>query len=318
MRNKSPRERDALALSTRDREATVADLAVEPTELLDHLRRAGGSHGVEHHVVADLAPGAEEQVVAQRRREEQRLLADDPDGLAQLAGVEVGELDAVERHGALVGVDETRGDACKRGLPTPRRPGRHHELTQPHLEVETVEEAALTVGDLHAVQLEPARGQRDHPAVGDRARAQGEHLGDAVLGAPEVLPRAGDLAEGAGELAETLADLEREEEGADAEAADAHEVGAGGEQCGLYQQRHHAEVDVVTGEEAGARHRVPEGSLGHLAHALALAILAPERLHHPDPAYRLVDCGGDLGALVQFGPAERARSDFGTCSPARR
>ena len=91
------RQRDPLALPARHGEATVADDAVEPAELVDDLLGAGGAHRVDHRVVVDLAPRAEEQVVAQRRREEERLLGDDSDRLAQLCRVEVVERDAVER-----------------------------------------------------------------------------------------------------------------------------------------------------------------------------------------------------------------------------
>ena len=71
-------------------------------------------------VVVDLAPRAEQQVVAQGRGEEQRLLGHHADGLAELSGVEVGERDAVERGLARIGIDEPRRDAGERGLAATR------------------------------------------------------------------------------------------------------------------------------------------------------------------------------------------------------
>ena len=78
-------------------------------------------------------------------------------------------------------------------LTTTSSPGRD-------LEVEAVEEAPVPVRDLDTTELETRGRERDHAAVGDRAGAERQHLGDAVLRAAEVLPRARDVTERAREL----------------------------------------------------------------------------------------------------------------------
>ena len=89
-------ERHALALATRNGEPTVADDAVEAAELVDHFVGAGGAHRIDHRLVVDLAPCPEQQVVAKRRGEEERLFGHDPDRLAELRRVEIVERDPVE------------------------------------------------------------------------------------------------------------------------------------------------------------------------------------------------------------------------------
>ena len=89
-----------------------------------------------------------------------------------------------------VGIDEPRRDAGERRLAAAGRAADHHQLAGAHLDVEAVEEATVAVRDLDAVELEAGRGQRDHAAVGDGRGAEGEHLGDAILRAAQVLPGA--------------------------------------------------------------------------------------------------------------------------------
>ena len=57
-------------------------------------------------------------------------------------------------------------------------------------------------------------------------RAERQHLGDAILRAAQVLPRARELVEVGGDHRERGADLEREQERAEAQAAGRDEVRA--------------------------------------------------------------------------------------------
>ena len=90
-------ERDALALPARQGEAAVAEHAAETAvEPVDHVvGRGGGERGAQHGFVAVTA---EEQVLGEGVGEEERLLADDADGVAHVVGVELGEVDAVDAH----------------------------------------------------------------------------------------------------------------------------------------------------------------------------------------------------------------------------
>ena len=53
-----------MALASGHGEPSIADDAVEATELFDHFFGAGRAHRVDHGVVVDLAPRSEQQVVA--------------------------------------------------------------------------------------------------------------------------------------------------------------------------------------------------------------------------------------------------------------
>ena len=100
------------------------------------------------------------------------------------------------------------------------------------------------------------------------------------------------------------ADLEREEERADAQAPGAHEVRAGGEQSRLHEQGHHPQVDVVPGEQPCAGHRGAERALGDAGDAPRSWSSRPNAFTTRIPRTGLVDGGGDLGALVELGPAQ--------------
>ena len=145
VRDERAGERDALALPARHGEATVADDAVEPAELARRPpRRPAVRIASSMRVVVDLAPRAEQQVVAQRRREQQRLLGDDPDRLAQLGRVEVVERDAVERRRRRES-GSMSPDAMPASVVLPEPGGPLTTTSSPgrDLEVEAVEEAPV-------------------------------------------------------------------------------------------------------------------------------------------------------------------------------
>ena len=97
--------------------------AVEATvHLLDHLVGAGGAQRGDQLVVGDLAPRAEQQVVAQRRGEQERLLGHDADGAPQLGRVELVEREAVEPRLPGSGYSSPAAMPARVDLPDPGAP----------------------------------------------------------------------------------------------------------------------------------------------------------------------------------------------------
>ena len=146
------------------------------------------------------------------RGEQQRLLGDDSDRLAQLRRVEVVER-RCRRATASPESASMSPDAMPASVVLPRagRAADHDELARAHLRRRGRGGSAGRRSVTSTPRSSsPVDGQRDHAPVGDGPGAEREHLGDAVLRAAEVLPRARELVERAGELAEAGADLERE------------------------------------------------------------------------------------------------------------
>jgi hypothetical protein len=88
--------------------AALADIGVVAVrKALDELVRADGTGGGLHLVVVGVGP-AERDVVADRAREQEALLRDDPQLRAQRALRHVSEIVAVHEHASAVRVVEAR------------------------------------------------------------------------------------------------------------------------------------------------------------------------------------------------------------------
>ena len=292
-------------------EAAVAEQAAETTvePVDDVVGRGGGERGAQHGLVAVTA---EEQVLGEGVGEEERLLADDADGVAHVVGVELGEVDAVDPHVAPAGPGEPARERGDGRLARTRRPGDRHHFTRRRVHAQAVEHEPAVEQHVDVVDGDPGSGVGREVSVERRGRravdgdlAQLDHLAQAVLRAAEVLPGADDAVEPTAQLRAERRELERDEERAERDVVGRHEPRAHVQQQRLREHRQRLQRQVEPGEQPGTRHRVPEDAQRHRRHLRPLVLLAAERLHDADAAHRLVDRGGHLGALVELGPRQR-------------
>lgn len=303
------RQCDPLTLPTRQGEAPVAEYAVEtavePGD--DIVGRRRGDRGAQRGRVAVTA---EEEVLGEGVGEEERLLTDDADGLAEVRGVEVGEVDTVDEHPAAVGFCEAARERGDGRLPRARRPGDRHDLAGCCVHAQAVEHEPAAEDHVDVVEgdagglagrweLEPDRAARDRDA------AHLDHLPQAILRAAEVLPRADDAVDPGAQLRAEGRELKGDEERAERDAVGRDEARAHVEQQRLREDGQRLEREVEPGEQPRARHRVPVDAQRDRGDLRALVLLAAERLHDADAAHRLVDRGGHLGSLVELGPRQR-------------
>src|SRR5205814_7112632 len=117
----SPREREELLLADgHGRAALGHDRLVALWELLDELVRVDEARRVSHLLVGDRRV-VQADVRRDRPGEDERVLEDDADMLANAGLAELTQVVAVQEDAALLNVVEARDEADDRGLP---RPGR--------------------------------------------------------------------------------------------------------------------------------------------------------------------------------------------------
>ena len=113
-------ERQALLLAARERDAALADDGVVAVrEGVEVGGDAGDLRGpaddrVDGGIVGDVE--AEGDVVADRGREQERILRHEADGAAQLGERQRADVAAVEQHGAVADVEQARQQLHERAL----------------------------------------------------------------------------------------------------------------------------------------------------------------------------------------------------------
>src|SRR3954463_851358 len=95
------------------------------------------------------AGASELDVVEHRPREEEVLLRDRDDGVAEIGLAEVALVDAVEQHASFGGIPEPRGEASDRRLARASGTDQRDGLPGGDLEVEVVEHDAVAVRETH-------------------------------------------------------------------------------------------------------------------------------------------------------------------------
>jgi hypothetical protein len=162
-----PRDRDALTLTAREGDPALADHCVVAVRQLEDevvgLRRSRrGLDGLERCV-----GHAERDVVADRCREEERILRDDPDLASQRATNEPADIDAVDEHATTGGVVEARHERRERRL---ARPGRSDECDGPacgYVKVDVLDDWSLwVVAERDALERDLARAGRQRRRIG--------------------------------------------------------------------------------------------------------------------------------------------------------
>ncbi len=142
-----PRERDALLLSTRERDDGPSFVPFEPDELeaLAHASFDVAARITAHaETEGDVAPDV-------AMLEERVVLEDEPDPAAMRR--HGGEVVALEEHAARVGAEQPCDDPQERALPGAARPEHGHGLAGGDLERDAVE--GLRVAEVDADILDP-------------------------------------------------------------------------------------------------------------------------------------------------------------------
>ena len=150
-------ERDALALPTRQREATLADHGVVAVRQFDdELVRFGRSGRGLDLDVGDVGPSVGD-VGPHRVGEQEALLEHDADLPAQRVEGDVAHVDAVDRHSALGHVVEARQEQRDGRLARSARADERDGLARCDVQLEAVENGlALRVAEAHVVEVDVA------------------------------------------------------------------------------------------------------------------------------------------------------------------
>ena len=133
----------ALALPAGERDAALADHGVVAVgQLLDELVRLREPRGADDVLVGRVGR-AERDVLPHRRREEERVLGDDPDRAPQGGELDVAHVHAVDGQAAGRDVVETRDQGGQRRLARARVADERDRLARRDLEVDLVEHRSV-------------------------------------------------------------------------------------------------------------------------------------------------------------------------------
>ncbi len=163
-------ERDPLALPARQREAAVAERAVQPTvETGDHV--VGRGRGQSGAQLGFVAVATEEQVLGKGVGEEERLLAHDADRLAHVRGVELDEVHPVDEHVAPARSNEPTRQRGDGRLARSRRAGDRHHFARCRVNVQAVEHEPAVEAHVDVGERDAARFTRQRRAAPPRGRS---------------------------------------------------------------------------------------------------------------------------------------------------
>ena len=124
-----PRDGDPLLLAARELRAAAPHVSVEPLlGLLDELPGVGLLERLDHLLLGERRVG-QPQVLGDRHREQDGLLADEADLAAVVVHVHLGHLGAVDEHGALLRVVVPQQQLHDRALAAPRLAHQRAHLT---------------------------------------------------------------------------------------------------------------------------------------------------------------------------------------------
>ena len=196
-------QRDALALTARQRHALLADAGVEPPRQVVHELGLRDEQRVVDLVVGGVGV-AEGDVLAHAGREQRRLLEADRDLRAQRPQRDVAHVDAVDGDAAVGDVVEARHQHGERRLARAGEPDQRERLARLDLEVDVVEHVGRSSRD----SAKPTPSNRTRPVdlaeLGDGGRAvmrrvlhgrvAVEHLEHALRGGRRLLGHAEDPA----------------------------------------------------------------------------------------------------------------------------
>jgi len=312
------REREALALPSRERQSLFADDRVDPVgQVLDEAGLRDGERFAQHRL-GIRRPGhevfpTEQHVLADGLREQGRVFERHADVGAQLFQCQVAHVDAVDRDAARGDVVEPPGQGRQSRLPRAGQADERHRFARFERQVDAVDQVALggrgiLIPEVRAFERERAARRRDRLrvlGVGDGVLFV-EHLEDAVgrgarveqereeeadrLHGPAQHGRHREEGDELGDL--QLAGLLQYDP--DAETQRERDVG----------QQHEPEPDPAdcTGlADLGLAQR-----LGLTGELLQRVLAAAERLEDPDAVDALFDRGREVTGLVLALAGERA------------
>ena len=185
-----PRDRDPLPLAAGERDPALADHGfVALGQLLDELCRLRLPRGLLDLLVGRVGP-AEGDVLADARREEERILGDGADRPPKRCQLRFSDVEPVDRDPARVDVVEARHERGERRLAGSGMADQRHRLPRLQLEVDPLEHGALVVvaeRDVLEAQAPVAGRQLDGVGrVGDLLRLV-HHLEDPLAGGGRAL-----------------------------------------------------------------------------------------------------------------------------------
>ena len=184
-----PCQRESLALTARKRDAALADRRlIALWHCADELVGFGLARRFHDLVQCRLGPAVRD-IVADRRREQHRLLRHNPNLAAQRAILKLSDVMSVEQYAALLGIVEAEQQAEQRGLSHPARPDERHHLPRPRLEIDALQHGPVRiVPEPHVLE--------SHDAVAPNQRAGLRRVADRRLGF-ENLDNAAERRQGA-------------------------------------------------------------------------------------------------------------------------
>ena len=293
------RDGQALTLAARQRQAALADARVVALGQLGDepvgLRPARGSLDLlARGVLARVG-----DVLGDRGAEQERVVVDDRDRAPQRAQVDVAHVGAVDEHAPGGRVVQPGDELHERRLARPRRADQRER--RPGLDVERdvvqrVDGRALVAQrDVAQLDAPRPRRQRRRPRRGDEPRGAIEDLEQPRPRRRRPLRHAQRDTERAhrGQQHQQVG-VERGEVAQRHLAVD-HAPAAEEEDRRQAQLRQEADERVVEGLQPGDEHRLLEDAPDGPREALALALLARERLDHADAGDVLLGLGGQLG-----------------------
>ena len=254
------------------------------------------------------------QIVARRGGEHHRVLRHHRDALADVGGIGVAQVDAVEQDLALLRIVEALGELKDRRLAGARRADHREPLALLHPQAEIVERRDFAPGRVvegHMLERELAErrlGQRDRPGgrldIGLGLEQFGQALGCA-RGAQQV---AEDLGQGPERPAQQPA---AKHEGGDRPAAHP----PGGDVDRALPDHQHDRADQEEDHAGGEDRTHADAALGGREHALdrvgetlGLAALLAERLDDLHRTQDFAGDGADLGDPALVARRNRAHS----------
>ena len=299
---------DPLTLAAGEREPLLADDRLVPVretgDELVGLDRAGGGLDV---FVTRVGAG-ERDVVPDGVGEQERVLEDDADLLAQGAERHVAHVDVVDADRTVVHVVEAGEQQPDRRLARSRRADEGDRLARRDRQGEVAQHRLRAqVAEAHVVERDLTVGRGQHRRVGllqDQRRAV-EQLEDAFrAGVGELRDRqhAREHPHRCDERQHVRREREEHAEG---------DVALQREPTAERQHRHHAERGdglqqrLEPGGDPDEPEARPEQLVGRLGQLVELALLLPEALHDADARHGLLDDGGDLARELLGVPARR-------------
>ena len=229
--------------------------------------------------------------------EEEAVVGDEGDLVAQRGEVDLADVGAVDQHAALARVVQPRQQPDQAGLARGGRPDQGDGPPGLHLEVDPGQRGlAPVVAQGHALHRDPA-------AAGGQRRGAGRagHLGLAVEDLEHPVA-GGDRALGHAQRHAEPADRAGEQQQVDVEGGEVAEAEAAVDHLVAADQQHDRQPDVreeahqrrVEGLQLGRDHALLEDPVDRAAEAVHHVPLARERLHDPDPGDALLGAGGQL------------------------